>query len=34
MAFVGEDAESRNKVLKKYVTVKVVIDMVCGDISK
>ena len=34
MAFVGEGEKSRNKVLKNYVMVRVVIDVVCGNTTK
>jgi len=31
MVFNGEGENFRNKQLKKYITVKVVIDVVCGN---
>jgi len=30
--FVGEGEKTRNKVLKKHITVSVVIDLGCGNI--
>ena len=32
--FVGEGEKSRNKVLKRSITVKVVIDLDCGNTMK
>jgi len=34
MTFVGEGEKLRNKTLKNYVTVKVVLDMVLGNTTE
>jgi hypothetical protein len=34
MVFTGNDKKSRNKEIKNYINVSVVVDIVCGNTKK